>query len=142
MCKHCNYTQLLEAAGLDATENRFLVMEVIGNNNYPLTAAEVFSTIERSRAINKVTVYRILDLLVEKQLLEKIHMGGRAAHYGLAPNAHHAPHPHFYCKSCGAIDCLPAESLSINMSNMNKTFPGKIERVEVQVEGICHKCLK
>ncbi len=142
MCEHCNYTNLLEAAGLDTTENRLLVMEVIGNNNYPLTAAEIFNTIERNNTINKVTVYRILDLLVEKDLLEKIRMGGRAAHYGIAPNAHHAPHPHFYCKSCGAIDCLPAESLSINMSSMNKTFPGKIDRVEVQVEGICHKCLK
>lgn len=142
MCKQCNYTNLLETAGLDSTQNRLLVLEVIGNNNYPLTVAEVFKTIERSKAINKVTVYRILDLLVEKHLLEKIRMGGRAAHYGLAPNAHHAPHPHFYCKSCGAIDCLPANLLSISMSNMTKTFPGKIDRVEVQVEGICRKCLK
>lgn len=142
MCKLCDYKNLLESVDLEATKNRLLILEVIGTNSYPLTAAEIFHTIARNRNINRVTVYRILDLLVERKMVEKIRMGGRAAHYGLAPNEHHAPHPHFHCTSCGTIDCLPSEALSINISNMKKTFPGKIERVEVQVEGICRNCIK
>ena len=124
------------------TENRLHVLEVIGGNNYPLTASEIFQTIERTQNINKVTVYRILDLLLEYRLVERIRMGGRAAHYGMAPNDHHAPHPHFYCTKCDAVDCLPPDCVSVSTTNLRKTFPGTIERVEIQVEGVCRNCAK
>lgn len=141
MCDQCNYNELLEGAGLDSTANRLHVMQVIGSNNSPLTAAEVFRTVERTQPINRVTVYRILDILVEKSILEKISSGGRAAYYGMAPNEHHAPHPHFYCTNCGLIDCLSPESLSINSDNLHKTFPGEVGKIEVRVEGICKRCV-
>ena len=60
MCKQCDYTQLLQSTGLEATANRLLIMEVIGSNNSPLTSAEVLNIIKRTRSINRVTVYRIL----------------------------------------------------------------------------------
>ena len=142
MCEHCDYGGRLASVGLEATDNRIRIMEVVGANNYPLTAAEIHEILDRSTAINRVTVYRILDLLVEKKMIEQIRMGGRAAHYGLAPNANHAPHHHFLCSRCGAVDCLPPESLSVNISAMEKTFPGRIDKVEVQVEGVCRRCLK
>lgn len=142
MCEQCNYGQLLNNAGLEATANRLHVMQVVGGNSCPLTAAEIFHTIGRTQPINQVTVYRILELLVEQNLLERITIGGRAAHYGMAPNAHHAPHPHFICSKCAAVDCLSPECLSVDMENLRKTFPGEVERIEVRVEGICRNCLK
>ena len=142
MCEQCDYTRLLRASGLKATANRLLIMEVIGSNNSPLTSAEVLHTVERTRPINRVTVYRILDLLVEHHLLERISAGGRAAYFGMAPSEHHPSHPHFYCVNCGLINCLSHESLTIHPENLQKTFPGKIQRIEIQVEGICRTCLK
>ena len=142
MCEQCDYTQLLRSTGLEATANRLLIMEVIGSNNSPLTSAEVLHTVERTRPINRVTVYRILDLLVEQHLLERISAGGRAAYFGMAPNEHHPQHPHFYCVNCGLINCLSPESLTIHPENLQKTFPGRIQRIEIRVEGICHTCLK
>lgn len=142
MCMNCNYREMLEAAGVEATDNRILVLEVLGNNKCPLTAADVFKTVERNRPINRVTVYRILDLLLEKQLVERLSTGGRASYYGLAPNEHHAAHPHFFCTSCGRMDCLSPESMQVDLQNMEKTFPGVINRVEVRVDGVCSNCLK
>ena len=142
MCDQCNYKLMLESVHLEATRNRLRVLEVIGANNYPLTASEIFTTIDRTENVNKVTVYRILDLLVEKRLVDRIGIGGRAAHYGLAPNEHHAPHPHFLCTECAAVHCLAPESLSLNMTKLKKTFPGRVKSVQVQVEGICSNCLK
>ena len=68
--------------------------------------------------------------------------GGRAFYYGLAPNEHHAPHPHFYCKSCGRMDCLSPGSLLVEADPLWKTFPGQIDKVEVRVDGICKNCLR
>ncbi len=142
MCLNCDYENILGAAGLDATANRMHILEAIGNNNYPLTAMEIFNILDRTQSINRVTVYRILDLLVEKKVLEKLSVGSRAAYYGLAPNENHAPHPHFYCTECGQMDCLHSESINIDTDRLRKTFAGEINRVEVRVDGICKKCLK
>jgi Fur family ferric uptake transcriptional regulator len=142
MCENCNYKNILEAAGLEANVNRVHILEAVGNNNYPLTAKDIFNIIDRTQPINRVTVYRILDILVEKKILERLSVGSRAAYYGLAPNENHARHPHFYCTSCGQMDCLHSESININVDQLRKTFPGEIERVEVRVDGICKNCLK
>ncbi|MGW8193210.1 MAG: Fur family transcriptional regulator [Desulforhopalus sp.] len=142
MCQQCNYQKILAAAGLDATVNRIHILEAIGNNSYPLTATDVFNIVGRAQSINRVTVYRILDLLVAKKIVERLNVGSRAAYYGLAPNENHAPHPHFYCTRCGQMDCLHAESIDINAARLQKTFPGEIKRVEVRVDGICKNCLK
>jgi len=142
MCVQCNYHELLNSSELGATENRLRVLEVVGNNKYPLSAADIFKTLERVSAINRVTVYRILDLLVERGVIERLSTGGRAFYYGLAPNDYHQPHPHFYCKRCGQMDCLDPESLNVDADPLWKTFPGQIDKVEIRVDGICKNCLR
>ncbi|MCP3892109.1 MAG: transcriptional repressor [Desulfobulbaceae bacterium] len=142
MCQNCNYQKLLEQAGIDATANRIQILEAIGSNNYPLTAADVFKIVHRVQSINRVTVYRILDLLVENDLVERLRIGSRAAYYGLAPNENHAAHPHFYCIECGHVDCLQAKAINIDADVLKRTFPGEIIKMDVRVEGICKNCLK
>ena len=142
MCHQCNYPELLAAAEVEATKNRLDVLQVVGNSRFPLSADDIFNTLERSSSINRVTVYRILDLLVDNGIVERLSTGGRAAYYGLAPNDQHAPHPHFYCKSCGQMDCLNPESLNVDTKPLWQTFPGRIDKVEVRVDGLCKNCLK
>ena len=141
MCHQCNYSELLKTSNLEATENRLRILEVIGNNSYPLSAGDIFQTLERSGSINRVTVYRILDLLVDHAVVERLSTGGRAFYYGLAPNDFHQPHPHFYCKRCGQMDCLNPKSLKIDTNPLWKTFPGRIDKVEVRVDGLCKNCM-
>ena len=126
---------------MGVTGHRLRVLEVIGENNFPLSAGEIYETLARNESIDRVTVYRILELLVERGLIERLSTGGRSFHYGLAPNDHHRSHPHFYCKQCGRMACLAPESLSIDPGPLNKTFPGRIDRIEVRVDGICSRCM-
>ena len=142
MCYQCDYALLLENSGLSSTPNRLKVLEVIGNNNYPLNPREIIDLLSRTTNINRVMVYRILDLLVEKKLIDPINSGGRSFHYGLAPNEHHQPHPHFYCRKCGSMECLNPESLHLDINPLNRTFPGLIDNVQVCLDGICKNCLK
>ena len=142
MCHQCNYPQMLAGAALEATANRLHVLEVVGNNRFPLSADDIYKTLERRSSINRVTVYRILDLLVDHGIVERLSTGGRAAYYGIAPNDYHRAHSHFYCKSCGQMDCLSPESLNVDTHTLWKTFPGQIDKVEVRVDGICKNCVK
>ena len=141
MCQQCDYSNFLKASGLGHTPNRQRVLEVIGNNSSPLSAQQIFDTLSRCDNINRVTVYRILELLVDKGLVERINGGGRSYVYGLAPNENHPAHPHFYCKSCGNLECLNPQSLNVDLQHMQRTFAGLIENVEVRVDGVCKNCL-
>jgi Fur family ferric uptake transcriptional regulator len=142
MCHQCDYEQLLVDADLEATANRMGVLELVGNNAYPLSADDLYTILKRSRSINRVTVYRILDLLVKHGVVERISTGGRAFYYDLAPNDYHQPHPHFYCRSCGRMDCLDPRSLAVDTDTLRKTYPGRIEKVEIRIDGLCTSCEK
>jgi Fur family ferric uptake transcriptional regulator len=141
MCDRCDYGNLLQDCDLDSTLNRVKVLEIIGNSPRPLSAQEIFEAVNKSQDINRVTVYRILDLLVENRLVDRISAGDRSFRYGLAPNANHRPHAHFYCTGCGRMECLSPESPLLDMEPLDATLPGVIERVEVRLDGTCKACL-
>jgi Fur family ferric uptake transcriptional regulator len=127
---------------LEPLNNRVRVLEVIGGNPSPLTAQDIYTTLSRSFNINRVTVYRILDVLSEKGLVERLSGGGRSLVYGLAPNEHHPAHPHFHCRSCGTLQCLQPGSLKVDLRGIERSFAGEIKGVEVRLDGICKNCLK
>ena len=140
MCQHCNYSELLDVGGLDPTPSRMRVLEVIGNNSSPVSAQDIFTTVRRTAAINRVTIYRILDMLVEKGLVERLNGGGRSLVYGLAPNEHHPAHPHFRCRTWQVLQCLQPGSLKVDLKGIQRSFAGEIQGVEVRVDGSCTYC--
>ncbi|MFZ7128371.1 MAG: Fur family transcriptional regulator [Desulfobacterales bacterium] len=142
MCHQCNYRELLKRSGLGYTPHRLRILEIVGNNTSPLSAQEIFTTLNRTRPINRVTVYRVLDALVDHGLVSRLSGGGRSFFYGLAPNANHSPHPHFYCTTCGDLTCLDPGSLTLSTDQLKRTFPGQIQNVEIRIDGICKGCLK
>jgi Fur family ferric uptake transcriptional regulator len=141
MCQRCNYAELLDVAGLGPTPSRMRVLEVIGDNASPVSAQDIFATVSRRANINRVTVYRILDLLVEKGLVDRLSSGGRSLVYGMAPNHNHPAHPHFRCKACGGLQCLQPGSLKMDLRGIKRSFAGEIQGVEVRIDGICKNCL-
>ena len=64
MCNQCDYVNLIEHSGLGKTPNRLRVLEIIGNSPHPVSAQEIIAALNQNRDVNRVTVYRILDLLV------------------------------------------------------------------------------
>ncbi len=60
------------------------ILEVNGGSHFPLPAKGYFQCFYRTQAMNKVTVYRILELLVEDDFLERLRTGGRSTYYGFA----------------------------------------------------------
>jgi len=142
MCQRCNYPDLIEAQGLDPTPNRVRIMEVIGSNPSPIQAQEICMIVRSTAEINRVTVYRILDLLVERGLVARLGGGGRSLVYGIAPNENHPAHPHFHCRNCDAFQCLQPGSLKVDVGDYQRSFAGEIRAVDVRLEGICSACLK
>ena len=141
MCQRCNYSELLDDRGIDPTPNRLRVMEVIGNNSSPIGAREILTTVSRNAQINRVTVYRILELLVENGVVQQMSGWGRGLVYGMAESKNHPAHPHFQCKNCGTLQCLQPVNLHVDIKDIDRSFVGEINGVEVRLSGICRNCL-
>ena len=141
MCNNCNYASLLKTAGVDVTPNRLNVFKIVGNTTSPLSAREIFDAVRKSLQINRATVYRILNLLVENKLVDRISTGDRSDRYGIAPNANHLPHAHFYCTLCGRMQCLTPDSLNLDTAKLAGSFGGMIEKAHVRIDGICQRCM-
>jgi Fur family transcriptional regulator, ferric uptake regulator len=137
-----DYARLLVDVDLPPTPHRLRVLEIIGNSPSPLSHREICRSLRDSHPINRVTIYRILDLLVERNLVARISSGDRSFRYGLVAAADHAEHPHFYCSNCGYMRCLAQSALSVNVEALRKELPGLISRIEVRLDGICSNCLK
>lgn len=140
MCERCNYEKLMEGVGIRATKHRLAVLRILGNAPNPMTAQEVFDALQARRTINRVTVYRILESLVQGGVVDKISTGDRSFRYGLAPNENHPQHAHFYCRLCGLMTCLPPGSLPLPPGSPSPAVPGIVEKYEIRLDGVCHQC--
>jgi Fur family ferric uptake transcriptional regulator len=133
---------MLESRGTTPTPLREAVLRSIGDADRPLAAVEIMASVRSRMSINKVTLYRIIDLLVDKGLVRRLSAGDRAFRYGMGETPHHHDHPHFVCTRCGAMECLGPELLPAGIKNLQTGDKRVIKRVDVRFEGICESCVK
>lgn len=133
---------MLESRGITPTLLREAVLSSIGDADRPLAAVEIMASVRSRMPINKVTFYRIIDLLVDKGLVRRLSAGDRAFRYGMGETSYHPDHPHFVCTRCGAMECLEPELLPAGINNLQAGDKRIIKRVDVRFEGICESCVK
>ena len=104
------------------------------------TAEEVYKEVkERGSTASKGTVYRNLNFLVEKGIIEKVSMSNGADRYDYKKT----PHNHAICVKCNTVFDFEYD---FNMKKISKEISKqvKIEKLSeyVTVQGICKKCLE
>ncbi len=129
--------QTLKQAKLYRTEARIAILQVLMEAARPLRQDQIAGQLTK-RALNKVTVYRTLQSLVEVGLVHRAFTYKRAWHFELANHCTEKQcHPHFTCTNCGITHCLTDISLPM------ATIPRKgfiISRQQVRLEGLCPAC--
>lgn len=134
-----NVQNILTENGLRATPHRCRVLDIIVQSPRPVSAREVQDALGAESGINRVTIYRILDLLVENKVVERISSADRSFRYGLSAHIHHRPHAHFYCMNCGNMQCL--DEVNLDQLPIKRSIPGAVSRVELRLDGTCRACL-
>ena len=130
----------LEKAGLEATDHRVRVLMAVGNTPYPSSAPEILETVRARTDINRVTVYRILDLLVEHEVLNRLDLGEKSRRFCLR-DADEGEHPHFHCTRCDRYLCLHTDTLPLDRQAL-ESLSLDVQHVDIRLEGICPACLK
>jgi Fur family ferric uptake transcriptional regulator len=129
--------QKLKNAKLYCTEARVAILQVLLQAGRPLRQDQVAGQLTLL-ALNKVTVYRTLESLVEVGLVHRAFTYKRAWYFELADHCtEHQCHPHFTCTRCGVTHCLTDVSLPMARISQ-KGFV--ISRQQVRLEGLCPAC--
>jgi Fur family ferric uptake transcriptional regulator len=129
--------QLLKSVRLRRTPQRTAVLQTLVNATKPLTQDQLADRLGQ-KAPNKVTIYRILEKLLNAGLVHKAFLRQRTWHYELAHNCTDTQcHPHFTCTYCGDTHCMTEVTMPMARSPHNGFV---FHRQRIQLEGLCPRC--
>jgi len=117
-----------------------LIFDVIKNSQNSLTAEEIYNNVSQNVDINLSTVYRALNNLVDKELVNKVVRQDKIAYYRLADNDHSKYY--LICDKCN--NAFPTDICNIEkMERKIKKETGfNITSHTLEFHGICPECLK
>lgn len=120
------------------TRKRMLIAESLAGSESPVTAQELLEKVNDEIPVNKVTLYRALDLFEEKGMLIKHQAADRSFRYCFSGQVEEF-HCHFLCTECGNMQCISPEDAGINPQAVQEHIH-HLKRVEVRLDGVCSNC--
>ncbi len=140
---HETRMQLFERAcrehGLPLTVHRRLVFEVMLDRKDHPTADQVHAELQtRLPGVSRMSVYRILDMLVATGMVTKVCHPGMAARYDPKTGQHH----HLICLSCEHIIDLEEPRLNRIPLPDTRGLGFEINDYHIHFRGVCADCLR
>ena len=143
---------IFQQVGLKSTASRLEVVSILTQNNYPLTHQDLLKQLPEN--FDRVTLYRVLDWLLQHNIIHRIAGEDRAWRFQLnasttnhiqyseknssiklATNQHY--HAHFECGQCGKIFCLDDVHPKLS-SSIPAHFT--VDSIELNIKGKCADC--
>lgn len=127
----------LHGAGVRVTPQRVEIFrEVLSSRDHPDVESIFKSVKRRLPQVSLDTVYRTLWTATDLGLLATL--GPREAK--LRFDANPAPHHHFVCTRCGAIQDFEAHELDAMPLPERVAALGSVQSTRVEVRGLCARC--
>ena len=136
---HLKIKNRLKASGLTVTKNRIRVFKCFTILDKPLTLKQIRAY---NKDIDRVTIFRILKVFEQKQIIHLITLDHNKILYALCDqecsvvkNNHSHQHLHFQCDNCHDVSCL-----SIDEFPLIKVPNYRIDDISINVNGLCQMC--
>ncbi len=127
--------ELIRGAGARATPARIRVLRLLRLAPTALTHAQIESALGVP-ALDRVTLYRVLDWLVESGLAHKNADASRVFRFSAAAAGEHTAHVHFRCEACGGVFCLVAAPPAAPLLPAGFL----LSRMDFDLRGLCAQC--
>ena len=129
----------LEARGRSGGARR-AVVELLGRQDCCLGAQEIFDRLRgEGRRVGIATVYRVLEQLSERGLVQRIDVGVGTARYeaALATGEHHH---HLVCDDCGKVEAFADDELEAVIHKVERRTGYSVAGHDVVLRGACSDC--
>lgn len=132
-----DHASRIRAQGARATPARQAVLRVLESAEHALSHHDIESALADS-GFDRVTLYRVLDWLVESGLAHRVTDAQRRFRFSIATTAEplHADHAHFRCEHCQRVFCL--ENVAVTQPTLPKGFTQRT--TEFCISGQCAQC--
>ena len=136
---HCHtFLAALREKGYRITPQREIVIEVIAHSGRHMSADEVLEEAhKRAKSLNRATIYRTLEMLVDEGLASRADLGGGRVVYA---TGEHGPHLHLVCRHCGRVlevDEAPVEPL---LEKLRTSYGFDCRPKHFAIHGVCREC--
>lgn len=129
--------ELIQHHGGRVTAGRIGILAILLAEQHAITHREIEQRLPESLPLDRVTLYRALEWLAEKNLIHKVTSDDRVWRYHVNRELHAHHHAHFKCTRCAQVICLddlPAE----------RSWPlpvgYRFQEIELTVKGLCADC--
>jgi len=131
---------VLSQAGLKRGASRERVIELLATKPCALSAVEIEDELRANgRPTGRASVYRVLDLLVEHGLVERLEVGdGQARFERSHPDGEH--HHHLVCDRCGRLVAFDDPGLERAIGRLSERLGVRIDSHDVLLRGACQRC--
>jgi Fur family ferric uptake transcriptional regulator len=131
---------VLSRAELKRGASRERVIELLATKPCALSAVEIEDELRASgRPTGRASVYRVLDLLVEHGLIERLEVGdGQARFERSHPDGEH--HHHLVCDRCGRLVAFDDPGLERAIGRLSERLGVRIDSHDVLLRGACQRC--
>lgn len=128
---------LLRQAGLKSTMTRVAVLQQLWAETRPVSHSDLVQSLEHVG--DQATIYRSLVSFVESGLARVASTASGIARYEPIKEGEgsHEVHPHFVCKSCGVVTCLPKSTVT---TTVDPLWRERLQQAQMQFVGQCTEC--
>jgi len=131
-------TENLRVGGYRITPIRARILEIFTKSKSPISATDLINDFKSLNvAVNKTTIYRELEFLLNKQLLNEVEFGEGKKRYELNNGHHH----HLVCLNCRKVEDVDLKTdLSAEEEIIEKATGFKIKSHSLEFFGLCKNC--
>jgi Fur family ferric uptake transcriptional regulator len=131
---------VLSQAGLKRGGARDRVIELLASKPCALSAVEIDDELRAAgRPTGRASIYRVLELLAEHGLVERVEVGdGQARFERSHPSGEH--HHHLVCDSCGRLVAFDDPGLERAIDRLSDRLGVRIHSHDVLLHGACQRC--
>ena len=131
---------VLARAGLRRGGARERIIELLAQEPCALSAVEIEDALRAEGGrIGRASIYRVLELLVEHGLVERVTVGhGLSRFERILPSGEH--HHHLVCGQCGRLVAFDDPGLERELDRVSERLGIRVEHHEVVLRGACGDC--
>jgi Fur family ferric uptake transcriptional regulator len=130
----------LQAAGYRRGVARERVIEFLNAQDCCLGAQEIHGElVQRGERVGLASVYRVLDVLQEKRLVQRVDLGDGVTRFeALRDDDEH--HHHIVCDDCGRIEPFADERLERALRDVERSSGYAVAGHDIVLRGACSAC--
>ena len=131
---------VLAGAGMKRGGARERIIRLLDEQPCALSAVEIEDALRaEGRPTGRASIYRVLELLIEHGLAERVTVGpGQARFETIHPSGHH--HHHLVCDQCGRLVAFHDPGLECAIDRVSERLGVRVERHDVLLRGSCERC--